>query len=105
MTSKRDELIEFAHICGEEKLPRHTVALCLRFSAKATRLAVYDCNVGMTKKQHDGLRRAADKLNKTLAEYGAHVTYHGDPRGCVAKLIVKSKRTNDFAQEGICIPA
>lgn len=105
MTSKRDELIEFAHICGQENIPRNLVAKCLRFAKRATWYAVQDCNVGLTDYQRAARERAADRVNKELKTIGARVQFHGDPRGCVAKLIVKSGRTNDFAQEGICIPA
>ena len=106
MQSKRDDLIEFAHICGQEGIPRNLVTECLRFARKATNYAVHQCNVGSpTPKQRRLYLRAFTKLNAALAGVGASVTSHGDPRGCVVKLRVKSGRTNDMGQEGICVPA
>ena len=105
MQSKRDELIEFVHICGQENIPQHLVHRILRFGRQATTAAVHDCNVGLTEKQQKRLLNAGMRLNDALKEIGATASWSGDPRGCVVKLRVKSGRTNDMGQEGICVPA
>jgi len=38
------------------------------------------------------------------ASFGALAILGGDPRGCVVKIKVPDGFTNDFGNEGICVP-
>ena len=49
-------------------------------------------------------RRNEEKITELLKPYKCYPIFNGDPRGAVVKIQVPSGRTNDFAQEGICVP-
>lgn len=87
-----------------------------RIGASVTRWAVAACN-GIVRYQGNGIscgtwhdsdeaaKERADKRAFTKAQaiadrYGAKVELGGDPRGCVLRLHLESKRTNGFASEG-----
>ena len=44
------------------------------------------------------------RVRALCAEHGLVPIFHGDPRGAVLKLRVQSGRTNDWGQEGVCVP-
>lgn len=54
-------------------------------------------------KQHDLATHEMDMTPRT--DYSFTPIIGGDPRGCVLKITVPSKSTNDWGREGICVPA
>ncbi len=48
--------------------------------------------------------RAGDRVTSLLGPYPVKVILGGDPRGACVKLAVPSGRTDDWGQEGICVP-
>ena len=60
----------------------------------------WDARIDRQEDRTEGL--ITDAARRIKAVKG--VKFSGDPRGCVVKLVLKSGRTNDFAQEGICVP-
>lgn len=45
-----------------------------------------------------------NELVRAVLPAGFEPIFQGDPRGCVLKLKIPSGRTNDWGQEGICVP-
>lgn len=70
----------------------------------------------ITWKQYDQLRYQKEKevvkkekqiiqlLKRHVISIGAGLKLQGDPRGCTVKLTVPSNYTNDWGNEGICVP-
>ena len=48
--------------------------------------------------------RCESEIKELVAELGLGVKFQGDPRGCTVKLQVPSGPTNDWAQQGLCVP-
>ena len=44
------------------------------------------------------------RVETLLKPYGILPVFNGDPRGAVLKLKMPSGRTNDWGQEGVCVP-
>ncbi len=80
----------------------------MRVSTTLQRLAEESCNIEMNEKQaarHDRKDDQAEALAKRiLAEVGMTALIGGDPRGAAIKIKVPSGKTNDWGQEGICVP-
>jgi len=94
---------------------RDALAL-LRIGAAVSRWAVKACN-GIERYQGNGIwcgtwteadeaakeradAKALAKSQEIADRYGATVKLGGDPRGCVTRLHLASKRTNSFAADG-----
>lgn len=107
------EKLEFVAIMQAEypKSPPHfTMRLCQKLmahGATANRLAVTMCNHDLTHLEERCQEQLPRRVADTLAEFklkGIKAKIGGDPRGCTLKLVLPSRRTNDFGQEGICVP-
>ena len=48
--------------------------------------------------------RMSDRVKALLAPYNVEPKFQGDPRGAVVKLKVPSGKTDDWGQEGLCVP-
>lgn len=49
-------------------------------------------------------QRTDNRVAKTLGAVGLGAVLQGDPRGAAVKLVLPSGRTNDWGQEGYCVP-
>ena len=78
----------------------------MRYGRTLSRLSVMLCNGEIDQEQYDkkirNPRRKVLENAKVIGVKGA--VFGGDPRGCVVKLKLPSKTTNDFGQEGWCVP-
>lgn len=121
--TKRLDHMEFAAIVADEvafealrlrgnsrvTLPRNAALICDRIIrlAKSHHLAQEQLcngyNVSFYEAKSDGLERL---LRAAVAELGERfgVVFQGDPRGATVKLTVPSGYTNDWGNEGVCVP-
>ena len=80
----------------------------MRVSTTLQRLAEETCSIEMTEKQqarHEKKdNRAEDLARRICVEAGFKAVFQGDPRGAAIKIVVPSGKTNDWGQEGICVP-
>ena len=87
------------------------LSLCrklMRYSATSNRLAETICSVDLGEAGNARVA-AQDEANDARVEgicqaWGIEPVFSGDPRGCTVKLKVPSGKTNDWGQEGICVP-
>jgi len=80
-----------------------------RYACKYNRNACWQCNDGNYEdkggyKQRELLKGKLIELTAEFAPYITGVIFQNDPRGCTVKLTVKSGKTDDMAQEGLCVP-
>ena len=112
MSILSDKLEFVAIMQAEYKLRTHwTVRLCqklMNLGATASRIAVTMCNRELTKHEQRTWERLPERIEAALAEFDISPVngfkLGGDPRGCTLKLILPSRRTNDWGREGICVP-
>lgn len=83
---------------GAATMPQ--VVKLIRLAKSLDRQSVALCN-GDIQKIGPSTPNAIRKLAKTI---GVETILGGDPRGCVAKLVMPDGYTNDFAREGVCVP-
>ena len=111
MKAKTQDIAAFAAALQAEK-PKQAPHLTARDAVELMRLgrsysrhAVNLCNIPNYQETYD---RRTETIRRKLADvvkpYGAKALTGGDPRGCTVKLILRSKRTNDFGGEGYCVP-
>lgn len=95
-----------AHESGDEN--QSVIKLCEELSKLAKthhRLQENACNYEPSKWQLGRERNIEKRIVEIAAELNlAGVKFSGDPRGCTVKLLLKSGKTNDFGNEGYCIP-
>lgn len=98
---------EFAHLMGKEapRMSFHEVRHLMMLARKLQRLAEEDCNRGLTDKEHTLWDRATAHITGMCVLADCAALIGGDPRGAIVKIVVPSGRTNDWGQEGICVPA
>ena len=83
----------------------HDAKAIMRLGQFHASAAVHLCNVPNYREKYSArASHVVVKLREILKRYGATATVGGDPRGCTVKLILRSKRTNDFGGEGYCVP-
>jgi hypothetical protein len=75
----------------------------MRYATTIQRLAETACNRELTEQEFNKQRRIILRL-KDVCGKDVRIITHGDPRGCVVKLIVPDGYTNDWGSEGICVP-
>ncbi len=51
------------------------------------------------------LEKCEEKIRLICWTFNAFPVFGEDPRGCTVKIRVPDGTTNDFGQEGICVPA
>lgn len=80
----------------------------MRYSATSNRLAETICSVDLGPAGNERIAREDEandaRIEALAAKWGMKAVLSGDPRGCTVKLQVPSGRTNDWGQEGICVP-
>ena len=79
--------------------------LLMRQAATLQRLAETACNRELTEREIRRQEKIQMDLIAILAPHDCEATFSGDPRGCVVKIQVPDGYTNDFGNEGICVPA
>jgi hypothetical protein len=77
----------------------------MRYAATVQRLAETACNRELTVREIRKDEKVQMDILEILAPHDCSAKFSGDPRGCVVKIIVPDGYTNDFGQEGICVPA
>lgn len=112
MKTSLEEMAEFVAIVTAEiegaKYPHLIARDCVELRRLAVRrksLTVAHCNYmeqDVFERRDKKLRARIEEAAKKLGAVG--VIFSGDPRGCVVKLKLPSGKTNDFLQEGICVP-
>jgi len=106
MSASNKDRIEFAAIIGRETIATTAdIMQILRNAKRHGNLAETMCNRELTSKEMK-LLETLEAGFKTWAERVGcvGVVTSRDPRGCTVKLKVKSGKTNDWGQEGICVP-
>lgn len=104
------ERAEFFWRMGKEGVSLSIAHKIMRHAATIQRIAEAECNRELTERERMADRRAQDGIVLLLQDIGPNymgfgVKFSGDPRGCCVKLTVPSGATNDWGQEGICVPA
>lgn len=130
--SKQKDREEFIAIMTQEGMPLPTIRALMRASATLQRLNEAECNVEQINPRHlndgDGKAFCGDtssrvvrmasavtcwtcrgvlverRVAKMLAGTPFVANFQGDPRGAAIKVKVPSGRTNDWGNEGICVP-
>ena len=86
-----------------------TAAHLIRLATKYDRMMTRWCNGEVEPFDADGDPKPATKsletaITQAAERCGCGAKLGGDPRGCVVKLIMPNKETNDFGKEGWCVP-
>ena len=76
----------------------------LRYAATYQRLAETACNRELTVSEIRKQENIGMDILAILAEHDCEALLDGDPRGCVVKVKVPDGYTNDWGNEGICVP-
>lgn len=118
MTATAKEREEFAHIMGREGMPLDAARRIRRLAASYQSLAERACNEPLDEEWLSRKRlNIANAIGAILNEYNGNEPWHkdwkprwsvcfnNDPRGATVKLKVPSGYTNDWGQEGVCVPA
>ena len=96
---------EFAFLMGREtRLLFRDVREIMRLAQTHARLAVLDCNRGLTEYEQVKRTRLELRIEEAVGGEGS-VIFSGDPRGATVKVRVLSGRSNSWGGEGICVPA
>jgi signal transduction histidine kinase len=80
--------------------------LIMRDAATHGRLAVEDCNRGLTESERKREGECEKRIAERAAFIGARCKFGGDPRGHTVKLLLRSNRGNTWggASEGWGVP-
>lgn len=71
-------------------------------AAKHHRACEHQCNGD---ERGDSMRRQAERsISATCRKIGCGVVFSGDPRGSTVKLVMPDGHTDDWGQEGLCVP-
>lgn len=76
----------------------------LRYGATYARFATDACNRQLTVAEERKWNNVRGRINIICDRFGCTVHYQNDPRGCTVKVVVPDGYTNDFGNEGICVP-
>ena len=111
MKAQTKDIAAFAATLQAERpeLAPHLVAsdalTLMRLGRQQATASVNLCNIPNYQETYD--KKTATiraRLALVLAPYKARALTGGDPRGCTVKLVLRSKRSNDFGGEGYCVP-
>jgi len=104
------EKLEFIYtMAHHSSVPLGPLTRIMRCASTHGRLAVHHCN-GDCPYRHDenGVcwkeTRIERQILRELEPYEVSAKFGGDPRGCTVKLTVPDGWTNDWGNEGICVP-
>ena len=105
MTNTNSKL-EFAFIMAKHStITLHECKRLMRYAATCQRLAETACNRELTVAEIRKEENIQMNIIAIVAPHDCSAHFGGDPRGCVVKLQVPDGYTNDWGNEGICIPA
>lgn len=101
-----NEKMEFVYAMAKHStLTINECKRLLRYEATHQRLAVTACNRELTVGEIRKQENVEMDIIAICAPHDVTPDFGGDPRGCTVKLKVEDGYTNDFGQEGICVPA
>lgn len=93
---------------GKAGVPISVCRMVLRMAATCQRLAVKDCNEGLSGAEITKVARIRESLSTLLAEYSIKIgSVGGDPRGYVVKLHLPNGAYNTWGgkESGYGVPA
>ena len=76
----------------------------MRYGATVGQLAETACNRELTEREIRKDEKVQMDIIEILAPHDCSAKFGGDPRGCTVKIRVPDGYTNDWGQEGICVP-
>ena len=76
-----------------------------RMTCTHKRLQEIACNRGLTEREDKQDDRIEQRIRDHCEPVNIVPILQGDPRGATVKLQVPSGKTDDWGQEGICVPA
>ena len=109
MSYTRNEKVEreeFVRQMEREGMTGKVASLILRDAATMQRLAVADCNRGLTPAEQKRDEQCQERIVSRCEPHGIKPNFQGDPRGAVVKLILPSGKWNSWggAECGFCVP-
>jgi hypothetical protein len=106
MITTKDKL-EFVFTMAKHgnNITLHECIRLMRIAAPLQRLAETACNRELTEREIRKEEKLQMDIIAILAVVDCEAKFGGDPRGCVVKIVVPDGHTNDWGQEGICVPA
>lgn len=98
--------MEFAFLMAKHSTATlHDLQRLLRYCATYSRLMTDACNVpNLGPDYMRKVERTQKAIRKIVASFDATAKMSGDPRGATVKIRVPDGFTNDWGQEGICVP-
>lgn len=99
---KRDEFIV---VMTREGVSLEVILMLLRWEQTMGKMAETLAERDWTEEEVAKDARYTKKVKKVLDPYGIIPIFSDDPRGPAIKLKLKSGRTNDFGNEGYCVPS
>lgn len=98
--------IEFVFAMAKHSdVPLNHLKRVMRHAATVQRLAETACNRELTVQEILKDENAQADIIALIAEYDCAAVFSGDPRGACVKIQVPDDYTNDWGNEGICVPA
>lgn len=106
MTATTRDKMEFTYLMGKHapQFPLHQLYRLMRYGATYARFATEYCNRQLSEAEQQKWLRVANKAISLCVEYNCGLHIQNDPRGCTFKVKVLDGHTNDWGQEGICVP-
>ena len=78
--------------------------IILRHAASLQRLAVEQCNRELSAGEEKRISTQRLRIAEICQKHGATPMMHGDPRGCVVKILHANLPNNSWGGDGYCIP-
>jgi hypothetical protein len=99
------EMLEFGLAMGRHSTATlYDIREIIRYGATYRRFAITACNRELSFAEMKRWGACTNHLLRICSELGLKAILGGDPRGCVVKIQVPDGFTNDFGNEGICVP-
>jgi hypothetical protein len=95
---------EFIALMAAEGIPLDVSLKVMRYATTMQRIAVKECNEGLTPDDREKDDWCEGKIKDLLTPLKCTPIFNGDPRGAVVKIKVPSGHTDDWGQTGICVP-
>jgi hypothetical protein len=95
---------EFIHIMANEGVPLWDIQKVLRYAATIQRLSAEACNRELKDTEFLNRIHATSQLMAIGENNGFYPCFSSDPRGATVKLKVRSGKTNDWGEVGVCVP-
>jgi hypothetical protein len=100
-----NEKLEFIYAMAKHStMTLHDCKRLLRYAVTNQRLAETACNRELTEREIRKQENVQLDIIAICAPVDVDCDFSGDPRGCCLKLKVVDGYTNDWGNEGICVP-